>query len=613
MKTILLTFILFICFYFPFEVFSQSTFVTSPYTNGFDRLEDAIERPNGDFIATGITEVNDINDDLYLVKTDKNGNGVFSKAFDSAGQGSDDGYGIINTSDNGFAVCGEINGKMSVCKFDSNDSLMWWKEYDETVGSIGNKIVQAPDNGFLIAGENPGNTAGYQDYVVKTDDTGKVVWSKRYFDTRYSDIVDLQKTKDNNYIFISQNYQAEDSTVIVKIDANGNVLWADYLYSTVANTAGYSVLSTSDNNYLITGTSTSNSVSLTPDGFLLKLDVNGNLVWSKSTNSDVNSGISLFRAIETGGGDYLACGDGYRTSSDSIFYYFLEVDPGGALVSSKTIEKESGDLSTLYSLAKTSDAGFVAAGDINLGSDNDGILMKLDNNLSTCMAEGSTGSLKDYGVFGTTAVPVYIASTVVSIDSLSIQSVGNFDAQCSALPLTLLSFTAGIRNRSVELQWQTVKEENTGYFDLEKSGDGKTFQFLQKVSAAGNSSFVNSYTAYDVNPFGGNNYYRLKMVDKDGRFIYSNVARVNFAGSVSVSVSPNPVQNEMNLYIRSDNNSKSGMRIIDMNGRMVAEKEFSISAGMNTFSYDMSHFAKGIYEVRITQNDSVHHIKLVKE
>ncbi|WP_066757788.1 proprotein convertase P-domain-containing protein [Crocinitomix algicola] len=98
--------------------------------------------------------------------------------------------------------------------------------------------------------------------------------------------------------------------------------------------------------------------------------------------------------------------------------------------------------------------------------------------------------------------------------SWTLMGGGSFD--CALLPLELLSFEAEEENGVVALEWLTASELNTDYYEVEWSGDAKSWQYLTTVSAAGESSSERSYQTVDYNPAPGLNYYRLNQTDKDG-------------------------------------------------------------------------------------------------
>ncbi len=622
------------CLAFQF-VSAQNTFIGSVGTNIFERFDDVTEASDGNYLATGITEaVDTFYGDFYIAKINTAGQlmWAYDIGSDSTNEPSEEGNGITNTSDNGFAVAGALQNAPGLLRFNSSGTLQWAKQYQEyggfgdiyPQGGIGFKTVQTSDGGFMFCGNIPTTDQG-KGVIIRTDDTGKVVWAKSYFNYENPDITieDLKKTNDNNYVFVSDNpglSGGTDSTYIVKIDPSGNVLWSDYIFSPVANTDGKVVLSTSDNGFLVTGTSTSTSVNFTPDCFMFKVDNNGNLLWSKETNNTANSGATINGALETSDGSYIVGGDGFNLVSDSAYYYLLQCDKDGNLTSTKTIEKQGGtDYSSIFSIIKTSDNNYVAAGTYFDGydyEDYDGMVMKLDNSLNACQAEGTAGELKDYGTFAAGAVAVITDETslIVTADiGVTTTAVGDLISVCSTLPLTLLSFDGSIQNNAVQLQWQTTNEINTSYFEVERSRDGISFDSIATIRANDNNAITGRYGAVDNDPFIGANYYRLKMADIDGAYTYSKVVQVNFTGTIpEVRLSPNPANDILTFRITDKSSSQAQIELLDMNGRMLAQKSRVLNEGANDIQFNVSGFAAGIYFAKIIRQGNVQNMKWMK-
>jgi len=121
------------------------------------------------------------------------------------------------------------------------------------------------------------------------------------------------------------------------------------------------------------------------------------------------------------------------------------------------------------------------------------------------------------------------------------------------LPLNWGEFNALASNNTVQLTWTTLQEQNTSYFSIEYSTDGKTFSSIGTVGAAGNSSTVLHYHFAHSSPLlNGNNYYRLREFDLDGKSFYSSTRAVRFANGnlVKVLVGPNPTHDVLQLSVQ---------------------------------------------------------------
>ena len=110
------------------------------------------------------------------------------------------------------------------------------------------------------------------------------------------------------------------------------------------------------------------------------------------------------------------------------------------------------------------------------------------------------------------------------------------------MPLTWLNFNASNCSDNVCLQWQTVNEQNTSHFEIERSVDGNNFIQFSKVFSQ-NIPGTHAYSTTDHSPAQGINYYRVKQVDLDGRYSYSDIIGVNVETAGKLTISPNPANN----------------------------------------------------------------------
>jgi concanavalin A-like lectin/glucanase superfamily protein len=134
-----------------------------------------------------------------------------------------------------------------------------------------------------------------------------------------------------------------------------------------------------------------------------------------------------------------------------------------------------------------------------------------------------------------------------------------------SLPVTYAGFVATKNGSSTVLQWQTQQEENSKSFIIERGTDGKEFTGIGEVTAAGNSSLMQSYSFTDETPAQGRNYYRLNQVDLDGRSNYSAIRTVDFTATAKLSwyATGNAIQ-----VILEDGNNEQ-YQLVDMRGSIV--------------------------------------------
>ncbi len=170
------------------------------------------------------------------------------------------------------------------------------------------------------------------------------------------------------------------------------------------------------------------------------------------------------------------------------------------------------------------------------------------------------------------------------------------------LPITLEYFTARKNNTtSAMLNWKTLQEINTAFFEVERSNDAIDFKKIGIVKAAGNSSEDIEYFFIDNNPIQGMNYYRLKQIDADGKFIYTLARLVIFdkLDAATVKYYPNPTNGILMIELSVINSNEIRvLNICNAAGVFVNQLKIAANAG-NKMQIDLSKYAKGIYFIQV--------------
>jgi Secretion system C-terminal sorting domain len=194
--------------------------------------------------------------------------------------------------------------------------------------------------------------------------------------------------------------------------------------------------------------------------------------------------------------------------------------------------------------------------------------------------------------------PVVFGYTIPQPDLTNNQSdAAGTQTISTALPLTLVSFAGNIINtQEVQLQWKTAGESNTKDFEVEWSNDGLLFNKAAILPAAGNSTQDLYYSYLHKLPVDGDNYYRLKMTDKDARFTYSPVLKINMAiTKIKIDVFPNPVIDLLQLYVQAIKNETIIFHLYNADGKTIASKPFTLYKGSNKLSWDLQQLPSGNY------------------
>ncbi len=170
----------------------------------------------------------------------------------------------------------------------------------------------------------------------------------------------------------------------------------------------------------------------------------------------------------------------------------------------------------------------------------------------------------------------------------------------SVLPIGPLSFTAQKSGNRVRLNWATSRNVNGSYFIVERSADSKNWGSVATVNAKAGTN-GNDYTIIDARPLKGTNYYRLKQVDKDNKFIYSETRIVSFTKNTTIIIAPNPVKGFMNILLTKDNNNPVTIQLHNANGSIISSqqtKDLSIKINVQKLS-------SGTYYIKVIDGKSV--------
>jgi len=179
------------------------------------------------------------------------------------------------------------------------------------------------------------------------------------------------------------------------------------------------------------------------------------------------------------------------------------------------------------------------------------------------------------------------------------------------LPVKLINFEGHLLNNVITLDWQTGSENNSKSFVVEKSIDSKNFYSIGSVNAVGNITSQREYSLID-NKISDINYYRLKIVNVDGSFVYSNVILIKKATTQQfVWVITNPFTDYFDIrFARAAKISK--LQLITMDGKVITEKLLQNATGQQRWQLS-NHLINGAYILRIVSDGIVFTNKVVRQ
>lgn len=258
--------------------------------NGFDWGNDVKQTNDGGYIIVGCTESYGAGGrDVWLIKTDGNGEEIWKRTF--GGTGWDNGYSIEQTIDEGFIITGYTksfgNGDYDLwlIKTDENGEELWNKTFGGSNEDIGKSVQQTTDGGYIITGHTNSFGNGKADVLfIKTDEEGDIIWNQTYGGNDNDYGRSIQQTSDGGCIIagsVNGYYRDENADMLlIKTDENGNIIWYKQIGGPQYDD-GRSVQQTSDGGYIITGETRSYGRG-SGDVWLVKTDENGD---SRKTRS----------------------------------------------------------------------------------------------------------------------------------------------------------------------------------------------------------------------------------------------------------------------------------------------------------------------------------------
>lgn len=189
-------------------------------------------------------------------------------------------------------------------------------------------------------------------------------------------------------------------------------------------------------------------------------------------------------------------------------------------------------------------------------------------------------------------------NNVAVMDNLVIQNIAS-----SSLPLSLLSFNAANHTGMAQLSWATTREMNVDAFIVQRSDDGFSFTDIKRVSANNGYALTNNYTVTDSTPLKPVSFYRLRMVDIDGKFTYSGIRQVSFSnsGQTQVSCYPNPATSSVYLHLSNATTGMYRYTVTTVDGKTLMAQRINTNAGTQDIPIDLgSTTVRGLLVVQVT-------------
>jgi len=318
-----------------------------------------LQTPDDGYILAGFTRPNGANnEDIYVLRTDSNGDSLWSKSY--GGINDEIAYSIQPTSDNGYMITGwnEDNDDIFLLKINSIGDTLWTKIYGDLITYQHCYVARETlDGGFIIAGRK--TISNSDAYLMKTDINGDTLWTRQYGGSESDQASDVLQLSDGGYIVIGSttSFGAGDQDVFLfKVDLNGNLLWTK-TYGGLGDEQGNSIQQTSDGGYIISAITNSYGAG-NFDFYLIRTNSDGDTLWTR-THGGVNDdyGIQIQQKSDFG---YITIGftESFGAGAEDI--YMVRTNSDGDSLWTKSYGWQNEE--TAYSFQLTSDGGYLIAG-----------------------------------------------------------------------------------------------------------------------------------------------------------------------------------------------------------------------------------------------------------
>lgn len=267
-----------------------------------------------------------------------------------------------------------------------------------------------------------------------------------------------------------------------------------------------------------------------------------------------------------------------------------------------------------FNALKTAVNSVGAPSGVNANSDL-GLFRNTDVARPSLLAAATRVSPVTVADFGTTG-KVVTANIPINGTTGKTSSFYFANASNITLPTSLITFNGHLNINKVDLVWKAANEVNAASYVIERSVDGINFTDIGSRDADGTAGGIANYAYSDLDVLKQPSlvlFYRLRIVDQDARFSYSNAIPVSLASVTGrMMVSPNPVSDVANVTAIAIADGKATWKLVDANGRTVSAGQQDLRKGNNFFTINMHKFGAGVYVLYINGKNIEQQVKIQK-
>lgn len=285
----------------------------------------------------------------------------------------DRGYAMIQTADGGFAIAGYTESysvgerDFWLVKTNETGKIQWNQSYGGAEDEEAYAIISTPDGGFAISGWTKSFGAGHTDiWLVKTDSEGVMEWNETYGDDGYEGAGFVINTSDNGYLLAGSTrpdgVDQDDDMWIIKTNVSGVALWNE-TYGGEEHDNGHSIIPTADGGFAVAG-STESYGEGEKDAWLVKINASGEIVWNETYGGEYSD--EAMQVIQTLDGGFALTGSTFSYGAGLADMWLVKTNEEGKIQLNQTYGGSSYDMSMAF--LQTSDGGFALTGAYDPGS-----------------------------------------------------------------------------------------------------------------------------------------------------------------------------------------------------------------------------------------------------
>ncbi len=549
---------------------------TRTYGGQYTDIARQVELTNdGGFIIIGDTENFGLGPrNIYTVKTDATGNALWSRDYGGSGlnfpygiQALSDGY-IIGSYTTSFPPSGT---NLYAIKINNQGDTIWTSVVPNSNGAIASLspcIRKTNDGGFVFAGSGAISPNFQQIQLFKLNSNGSFLWKKDFGGSVDDFGASIQPADGDNFILAGYTYSYGHGNNrcdgwLIKVDSNGDTIWT-HTYGGTNFDSFYFVRHTSDGGYIAVGTT--QSYGNGEQGWVVKTDAAGNELWSRDIGG---TQIEKFQGVcETPTQGFILSGSTNSYGNGGHDAYFVEIDANGNILHQLTLGTSGNDYGA--TIEKINDNEYIASGSKIVAGYQDYWLIKL---------------------------------------------------HVDVLPIELTSFTSSVHQNNVTLNWTTATETNNQGFEIQKQAGSKqsavgNWESISFIPGFGTTTEPKSYSFVDSKLDAGKYTYRLKQIDYDGTFEYSNEVEV----AVDLTPTefalyqnyPNPFNPTTKISYSIPVTENVKLAVYNLVGEEVAILIHGIvEAGYYEVTFNASDLPSGVYVYRLEASNYTSSKKLI--